>query len=50
MVNHYSIDFKYTAIKLYLKIESIRKAIARLGLPSTMALLLYNNTALPLWV
>ena len=27
MVSHYSIDFKYTAVKLYLKIESIRKAI-----------------------
>ena len=27
MVNNYSIDFKYTAVKLYLKIESIRKAI-----------------------
>jgi transposase-like protein len=25
MVNHYSVDFKYTAVKLYLKIQSIRK-------------------------
>ena len=25
MVNNYSTDFKYTAVKLYLKIESIRK-------------------------
>ena len=25
MVSHYSIDFKYAAVKLYLKIESIRK-------------------------
>ena len=25
MVNHYSVDFKYTAVKLYLKIQNIRK-------------------------
>ena len=25
MVNNYSISFKYTTVKLYLKIESIRK-------------------------
>jgi transposase-like protein len=25
MVNHYSIDFKYTAVNLYLKINSIRQ-------------------------
>jgi transposase len=25
MTSHYSIDFKYTAVKLYLKIESVRK-------------------------
>lgn len=25
MVNHYSVDFKYMAVKIYLKIESIRK-------------------------
>jgi transposase len=25
MVNNYSIDFKYTAVKLYLKLNSIRK-------------------------
>ena len=25
MVNHYSVDFKYTTVKLYLKIKSIRK-------------------------
>jgi transposase len=35
MVNHYSVDFKYTAIKLYLKIQSIRKILLLLDCSKT---------------